>query len=150
MMRRTSLFLLPLFFIIIQGCSTSRYHTATPYHRKPEPRQVIEQRDIQAPPTEQPVIVPENSIAVDISYQASQLIQNGDLEAAAQTLERGLRIAPKDAYLWSQLATVRLQQRRYGQAQSLAAKSSSLAQGNSSLIYRNQVISEKARQQQGY
>ena len=96
------------------------------------------------------VIVPENSVAADISYQASQLMQKGNLEAAAQTLERGLRIAPKDAYLWSQLATVRLQQRRYGQAQSLAAKSSSLAQGNTSLRYKNQVINEKARKQQGY
>jgi len=150
MIRQTFLFLVLLFFFIIQGCSSSGYHTATPYHRTQEPRQVIEQRDSQTPPAEPAVIVPENSVAADISFQANQLIQKGDLEAAAQTLERGLRIAPKDAYLWSQLATVRLQQRRYGQAQSLAAKSSSLARGNTSLRYRNQVINEKARKQQGY
>ncbi len=150
MIRRTFLFLLPLLFLIIQGCSSSRYHTATPYHPKPESSQVIEKRDSQTSPAEPTVAAPENSIAVDISYQANQLMQKGNLQAAAQTLERGLRIAPKDAYLWSQLATVRLQQRRYGQAQSLAAKSSSLAQGNTSLRYRNQIISEKARQQKGY
>lgn len=151
MMRRIFLFLAPLLFLIIYGCSSSGYRTVTPYHRIPEPRQVIEQHDIQEVPAKPAaMIIPENSIAVDISYQANQLMQKGNLEAAAQTLERGLRIAPKDAYLWSQLATVRLQQGRYGQAQSLAAKSSSLAQGNSSLMYRNQIIRDKARQQQSY
>ena len=151
MMRQIFLFLVPFLFLIVQGCSSSRYHTATPYHRKPESRQVIEQRNIRTPPLTEPVVtVPENSIAADISFQASQLMENNDLEAAAQTLERGLRIVPKDAYLWSQLATVRLQQRRYGQAQSLAAKSNSLARGNTSLRYKNQVIGEKSRKQQGY
>jgi len=75
-------------------------------------------------------------------------MQQGQLTAAAQTLERGLRIAPKNGSLWSQLALVRLQQHRYGQAQSLAAKSINLARGDGTLIHRNQRIIEEAQSAQ--
>ena len=92
-----------------------------------------------------PAILQGNLVVQGISDQANQLIRKGELDAAAQTIERGLRIAPKEALLWSQLATVRLKQRRYGQAQSLAAKSSSLAPGNAALVSENQIIIESAR-----
>ncbi len=136
MIRQTFLFFpLLMFLIVIQGCS--QHHTATPYHQRHDPRQVIER----------PPALPEDSIVKDISNQANQQMRNGNLDAAAQTLERGLRIAPKEAFLWSQLAAVRLQQRHYGQAQSLAAKSSSLAKDNTALIFKNQNIIEEAKQQ---
>ncbi len=144
MIRQFYFFLSLLMFLLVQGCS--QHHTAPPYHQKPAPQQVIEQPAMQEI-TERPPAPPEASIVKDISNQANQLMRNGKLDAAAQTLERGLRIAPKDAFLWSQLATVRLQQHHYGQAQSLAAKSSSLAKNNAALIYKNQVIIEKAKQQ---
>jgi predicted Zn-dependent protease len=95
---------------------------------------------------QQPVAPPQNSTVRNISSQADQLMRKGKLDAAAQTLERGIRIAPKNAYLWSQLATVRLKQHRYGQAQSLAAKSSSLAKGDSALVSRNQAIIDQTKQ----
>ncbi len=144
MIRQFYLFLSLLMFLLVQGCA--QHHTAPPYHQKPAPQQVIEQPAMQEI-TERPPAPPEDSIVKDISNQANQLMRNGKLDAAAQTLERGLRIAPKEALLWSQLATVRLQQRHYGQAQSLAAKSSSLAKGNTKLIHKNQTIIEKSTQQ---
>lgn len=143
MIRQSFPFLSLLIFLIVQGCTPSRYHTATPYHQKPDPQQVTERPNIQGT-TERPSTLPKDSIVNGISNQATLLMQNGELDAAAQTLERGLRIAPKEAFLWSQLAAVRLQQRHYGQAQSLAAKSSSLAKDNAALIFRNQVIIEEA------
>jgi predicted Zn-dependent protease len=88
---------------------------------------------------------PVNPVAVDINQQAGRLVQSGQLDAAAQVLERGLRIVPKDASLWSHLATVRLQQKHYGQARSLAAKSNSLAGGNTTVIRNNQRIMDAAQ-----
>lgn len=151
MIRQTFPFFALLIFLMVQGCAQN--HTATPYHQKPEPRQVIDKPDIPVtiehpdiPGTiEQPSVTTQNPIVEDIINQANQHIRNGELDAAAQTLERGLRIAPKEAFLWSQLAAVRLQQHHYEQAQSLAAKSSSLAKDNAALILRNQAIIEEAK-----
>jgi Flp pilus assembly protein TadD len=89
--------------------------------------------------------VPVNPVAVDINQQAGRLVQSGQLDAAAQVLERGLRIVPKDASLWSHLAAVRLQQGHYGQARSLAAKSNGLAAGNTTVIRNNQYIINTAQ-----
>lgn len=144
MIRQISLLLSLLVLLIVQGCSSYQRPTPIPYHKKPEARQVQEVPSQQST-TERPATLPANSIVKGISDQASQLIQSGELDAAAQTIERGLRIAPKEAFLWSQLATVRLKQRRYSQAQSLAAKSSSLAPGNAALVSKNQMIIESAR-----
>ena len=51
----------------------------------------------------------------------------GDLAGAAATLERALRIEPRNPHLWNRLARIRLQQRQYSQAANLAAKSNALA-----------------------
>ncbi|MCO5762521.1 MAG: hypothetical protein NHG36_13550 [Chromatiaceae bacterium] len=47
--------------------------------------------------------------------------------AAAATLERAIRIQPREAYLWNRLARVRLDQNNYTQANSLAQKSNALS-----------------------
>ncbi len=144
MIRQGFLLLSLLILLIGQGCISSQRPTPTPYNRVPEPRQ---ERELprQQSTVERPAILQGNLVVQGISDQANQLIRKGELDAAAQTIERGLRIAPKEALLWSQLATVRLKQRRYGQAQSLAAKSSSLAPGNAALVSENQIIIESAR-----
>ena len=144
MIRQTFLVLSLLVLLIVQGCSSYQRPTPIPYHRKHEVQQGEELSSRQST-AEPPATLPENSIVKGISDQANQLIRSGELDAAAQTIERGLRIAPKEAFLWSQLATVRLKQHRYSQAQSLAAKSSSLAPGNAALISKNQIIIESAR-----
>ncbi len=73
------------------------------------------------------------------------LLHNGQPAAAAQVLERGLRIAPKDGYLWSQLAKVRLKQGNRQQALELAKKSNSLAQDDSLLRRKNRQIINQAK-----
>jgi Flp pilus assembly protein TadD len=143
MIRRTSLLLLLLIMWIVQGCTSSQHPAPTPYRKIPELRQVEALPDMQDT-MKRSATLPESSIVKGISDQANELIRNGELDAAAQTIERGLRIAPKEAFLWSQLATVRLRQHRYNQAQSLAAKSSSLAPENSALISKNKKIIEFA------
>lgn len=120
------------------GCSVPPYRSPTPYHRIP---------DITEPSA--PSFTPERSpIVIDIEQRANLMIRNGQLDSAAQALERGLRIEPKDASLWSTLAGVRLRQSYFGQAISLATKSNSLAGGNVALIQRNEAIIETAQKAQ--
>jgi len=139
-----------LLLLFLQACASTahRPQKARPYH--PPRTQQSDKREPSAPrmPTVPTATPTKNPTVQNIQNQALQLRNQGQLEAAAQTLERGLRIAPKDASLWSQLAMVRLQQRQYGQAQSLAHKSNTLARGNSSLIQKNKNILLEAQMQQ--
>ncbi|HID03567.1 MAG TPA: tetratricopeptide repeat protein [Desulfobacterales bacterium] len=143
-----------LLLLLLQACASTTYHRPQKARPYPPPQTQQSGREGTSAPTIPtvptiPTAAPtKNSTVQNIQNQATQLRNQGQLEAAAQTLERGLRIAPKDASLWSQLAMVRLQQRQYGQAQSMAHKSNNLARGNSSLIQRNQNIILEAQMQQ--
>lgn len=140
MMRKTFIALGLLMLLIVQSCTTPPYHPPTPYNKRP----AVEQEN-NLPDRTEPAESPTDPIVSDISQQASHLMRQGQLDAAAQTLERGLRISPKDPSLWSQLATIRLQQHRYEQALSMAAKSNDLAGGNGTIMRRNLLIIEEAQ-----
>jgi Tetratricopeptide repeat len=77
--------------------------------------------------------------------QAESQRAAGDLVAAAATLERGLRIAPRNPHLWNRLARVRLEQGQFSQADSLAAKSNMLAGNLPALTQDNLRIIALAR-----
>lgn len=55
--------------------------------------------------------------------QAEQQKALGNHAGAASSLERAIRIAPEESYLWNRLAHVRLEQRQFAQAGNLAARS---------------------------
>lgn len=78
--------------------------------------------------------------------QVSSREDKAQWERAAALLERALRIEPRNAHLWHRLAKIRLQQGRYGMAESLAQKSSALAKGDAELKQRNTEIINAARQ----
>lgn len=61
----------------------------------------------------------------------------GNSDGAANSLERALRIEPKNAILWSRLADIRYAQSDWQQAVQLAAKSNTLASSNQQLLRRN-------------
>ncbi len=69
----------------------------------------------------------------------------GDLNAAAATLERALRIEQRNPHLWNRLARIRLAQGDRAQAASLAAKSNTLAVGDETLRRDNARIITAAR-----
>ncbi|MGK0297744.1 MAG: tetratricopeptide (TPR) repeat protein [Gammaproteobacteria bacterium] len=71
--------------------------------------------------------------------------QSGRVENAAATLERAIRLEPKNALLWSRLAEVRLLEKNWHQAYVLANKSNSLAQTNPELQRQNWQIIEQAK-----
>lgn len=69
--------------------------------------------------------------------------------SAAATLERALRIEPRNARLWHELARVRLIQGDYEQAESIAARSNSWAGSDGALRADNWRLIAEARAARG-
>jgi tetratricopeptide (TPR) repeat protein len=69
----------------------------------------------------------------------------GQREAAGASLERALRIEPRNAWLWQELAQLRLAQGEYAQAISLAQKSISFAARERRLLALNWRVIGNAR-----
>jgi predicted Zn-dependent protease len=80
---------------------------------------------------------------------ADQRVRTGNLDHAATTLERALRLEPHNPLLWHRLATLRLQQGQFAQAASLAAKSNALAGNNRQLQASNWDTIAQAKEQLG-
>lgn len=64
----------------------------------------------------------------------------GNWVSAASSLERALRIEPRNGRLWSRLAQVRYDQKAWRKAIQLAAKSNTLSAGKSNLLRQNWVL----------
>src|SRR5258706_6197929 len=73
----------------------------------------------------------------------------GRLVNAAASLERALRIEPRNPRLWQELAPVRLKQGDYAQAESTAARSNSWAGSGNGLPADNWRIISHARHARG-
>lgn len=73
----------------------------------------------------------------------------GRLANAAASLERALRIEPRNPRLWQELAKVRLKQGQYAQVESLTARSNSWAGSDNALREENQRLVEQAREAAG-
>ena len=87
----------------------------------------------------------ENVAVAGLMDSARNDAAAGRLPSAAATLERALRIEPRNPRLWHELARVRLQQGDLSQAQSLAARSNSFAGNDSALRAENQRLIDQAR-----
>ena len=143
-----------LLLLVVQGCSTA------PPARYPPP--VVEQGGavpdeavrpvapggIQPQPA-QPAVTTSSPAVVALLGQAENQANNGDLGAAAASLERAIRIEPRNPLLWYHLATVRLAQQEAAQAEQLAVKSNSLAAGNRVQQSRNWRLIARARRALG-
>jgi len=93
--------------------------------------------------------IPQVPAVVALLDSASRQEKAGRLESAAATLERALRVDPRNAVLWHRLARVRLAQRQWQAAASFAAKSNSLAPAGTDLPRRNWSLIAQAREQMG-
>lgn len=87
-----------------------------------------------------------NPAASALLESAAQNLHAGRLDQAAATLERALRIEPRNPAILHYLGQTRLQQGQYQQAESLAAKSSTLAGRDLALRERNAWLIAEARQ----
>ena len=121
---------------------------APPPAPAPRPETQVASAPPPAPPApvDKPLTPTLPPAADGLARQAEQQRQQGDYAGAAATLERSLRIAPREAYLWNRLARVRMEQGLAAQAGQLAARSNDLA-GSQTTIKRDnwRIIAESRR-----
>ena len=99
------------------------------------------------PPAEVPV---SNNAAVRaLDEQAGREAAEGRLTSAAATLERALRIEPRNPRLWQALARLRLTQGDADQAEQLAARAASFAGDDRVLRAANWRLIAAAREARG-
>jgi tetratricopeptide (TPR) repeat protein len=105
-------------------------------------------QDLAAEPAPK-VIVSDNRAVVALVDSARLDAGAGRREAAGASLERALRIEPRNAWLWHELAQVRIAQGQYAQAVSMAQKSNSFARQDRRLQAFNWRLIGDARVAQG-
>jgi tetratricopeptide (TPR) repeat protein len=130
--KRSCIFLFAVLLLLLAGCAS----VPTQPSDSPPSFDTVVPDVIQQPSGDGAVVVPapvpkpvmSRNQAVLALLDRSQIdIQAGERESAGASLERALRIEPRNAWLWQELAQLRLTQGQYAQAISLARKSISFA-----------------------
>lgn len=80
---------------------------------------------------------PSSSVVRKLMSTAQQQREAGNLDAAANSLERALRLEPRNAKLWSRLANIRFSQQLWQKSIQLANKSNTLASSSRGLRRQN-------------
>jgi tetratricopeptide (TPR) repeat protein len=105
------------------------------------------------PPTAEPAPPPiprsENIAVAGLMESARADAAAGKLSTAAASIERALRIEPRNPRLWQELARVRLQQAQFVQAENMAARSNSYAGTDNAVRAENWRLIAQAREARG-
>ena len=125
-----------LILVLLGGCATP---PAPPETRPEQPPPVA-----PAPPPAK-----ENIAVAGLTETARADAQSGNLAGAAASIERALRIEPRNARLWHELARVRLKQEQYAQAENVAARSNSWAGDDRALRAENWRLIAESRKARG-
>jgi len=116
----------------------------------PPPQAPRKSRPAPVPPA--PVTLPagtKNPAVLSLLKEAEQAFDAGDLSRSASSVERALRIEPRNPFLWNRLSHIRLTQGRGADAAGLAAKSNSFAAGEPSLQRDNWMMTATVRRSAG-
>lgn len=116
-----------------------------PHPEQPSARQAVPAEQSGAP--SRAAAAPPAVLA--LMSEAEESRTQGNFDTAAAKLERALRIQPRNAALWYDLAGVRLQQHKPRLAEDLAKKSNTLAYHDYALKKRNWELIARARRLQG-
>jgi predicted Zn-dependent protease len=101
----------------------------------------------EAPPP--PVARSENTAVAGLMETARADAAAGKLSSAAASIERALRIEPRNPRLWQELARIRFQQGQFVQVESVAARSNSFAGADNALRAENFRLIAQAREARG-
>ena len=134
---------LVLLFALLAGCATPPPEPAPPGAPVPAPAP----ETVPAPPP--PVARSENIAVAGLMETARADAAAGKLVNAAASIERALRIEPRNPRLWQELARVRLKQGQFLQAEQVAARSSSWAGKDNALRAENWRLIAEARDARG-
>jgi len=149
-MRNKSLVYILLLQFLLFACTTTS--------EKPAPIKVpsdAKQKSIQPDMPEKNVIVEPpvkrkknkmKPVIVRLLHRSKVKLKAAKFDEAANLIERAINISPKNPVLWQRLATVRLAQGDYFQAEQLATKSNVLAEADMDLRLRNWEIIGKAKE----
>ena len=107
----------------------------------PEPAPSVRRESVPVPE--------EGKAAATLLASARQNERTGQFSQAEMMLERALRVEPRNARLWHEMAQVKFEQKDYGQAVQFCIKSNSLAGKDYDLIQQNWLLMEKAYLEQG-
>ncbi len=128
-------FLVALAAVLVAGCAAVA-PTSVP---SPAP----------APGAPPPAARTENPAVAGLLDAARADVASGRLPNAAASLERALRIEPRNPRLWTELARVRLKQGDYAQAESTARRSNSWAGSDNALRAENWRLIAQSREARG-
>ncbi len=116
-----------------------------------EDRAVVDGQALPLPEEDQPIRAepligeaPMSPVVRKLLATAGNQRRVGDWGGAASSLERALRIEPRNGRLWSKLAQIRYDQKAWNKAIQLAAKSNTLSGGNTDLLRENWVLMANA------
>ncbi|NND82133.1 MAG: tetratricopeptide repeat protein [Gammaproteobacteria bacterium] len=133
-----------LLLLLTAGCATLvPTETADEEPAKVEDRVVVDGAVLPLP--DEPEIrarsIPgsqaSSPVVANLLAKADGQQRSGQLDAAANSLERALRIEPRNAHLWFRLAEIRYQQGHWQQAAQMSAKSNTLVNDDHQLRRRN-------------
>jgi predicted Zn-dependent protease len=151
-MIRSKLFFVAALLLLLGGCASAPTQPAA----TPAPSGEIPQAETPSLPGDGVSTEPEPAPVMSGNRAVIALLDRahfdsaaGKREAAGASLERALRIEPRNAWLWHELAQLRLGQGLYAQAVSLARKSISFAGGERRLQAVNWRVIGNARVAQG-
>ena len=130
--------------IFVAACSTT---PEGPPAGRPEPAAPTQ------PPAAEPAPPPtsrsENVAVAGLMESARADAAAGRLSTAAASIERALRIEPRNPRLWQELGRVRLQQAQFAQAENMAARSNSFAGSDNALRAENWRLIAQSREARG-
>lgn len=145
-----------LVLILLAGCAAQTPAPVSTPGPTPAPTETPTPPPSSSPtpsgPAVPPVVRPatrESTAVASLMDSARADSASGRLANAAATLERALRIEPRNPRLWSELARVRFQQRDYAQAESTALRSESWAGKDNLLRADNWRLIAAARDARG-
>jgi Flp pilus assembly protein TadD len=137
--------------LLLAGCAAPAPAPAPEPAPAPLPSSSAERQPAPAPAPPAPSQPPKReSVAIASMMESTRAdAAAGRLANAAASIERALRIEPRNPRLWNELARVRLQQRDYAQAEATAARSNSFAGSDAELRASNADIIAQARRASG-
>ncbi len=145
--------------LLLVGCTTTQQVRMAPVEMSTVKVEKIPQEEMQeTAPVEQnrdaqifalgetAQVEMQMTSAIDkLTDEAEKQQQQGHLKSAVTTLERALRIEPRNPHLWNRLAQVHMLQKQFKLAGDLATRSNSLTQKGAAIRHDNWLIIAKVR-----
>ena len=146
--------------LLVAGCVPPEFGTPEPVPRTPVPIKAAPPGVVISPvpdlpsapagsvepPSPPPRAAPPASAAAQTLLTQSRAHQAaGNYPQAAASIERALRIEPRQPLLWLELGNIRLKEGDYAQAEGMGRKALSLSAGDAALTARSEQLIATAK-----